>query len=252
MAQNCLLGRTIGNDAFGTLDELWVQPLLGGVPRRLGNLVAQNAAAAWSPDGQQLIYAIHNELHIARSDGTEVRKLATASDAPAFLRWSPDGSKVRFSLPDSKNRLKFSLWEVSVASGELQPLLPGWEPSFSACCGNWTRDGRYFVFEAGTSRNVKHLGSCESNRVFTALLENRCDSRPAPWRHMRRLSARTANACLSMDPRIAVSFSATICNPARLTPELPGVSGTELEYSPDGKWVTYVSFPGRIALEKCR
>jgi serine/threonine protein kinase len=34
---------------------LWVASLLGGSPRRVGDLVIQNAAAAWSPDGQQLV-----------------------------------------------------------------------------------------------------------------------------------------------------------------------------------------------------
>jgi serine/threonine protein kinase len=57
--------------------ELWVAPLLGGPPRRLGDLAAENGVAAWSPDGQQLVYARDRELHIARSDGVEVRKLAT-------------------------------------------------------------------------------------------------------------------------------------------------------------------------------
>ena len=78
--------------------ELWVAPVLGGSARRLGDLVAQRAAAAWSPDGQQLVYARGNELHIARSDGTEVRKLATLAGEPFFVRWSPDGSRVRFSV----------------------------------------------------------------------------------------------------------------------------------------------------------
>lgn len=31
----------------------------------------------------------------------------------------------------------------------------------------------------------------------------------------------------------------------QLSPELTGVSGTELEYSSDGKWVSYLSFPDR-------
>ena len=70
----------------------------GGVPKRLGNLVAENNAAAWSPDGRQLIYSFNKEFQIASSDGTDLRKLTEAADNPRFLRWSPDGSKVRFSL----------------------------------------------------------------------------------------------------------------------------------------------------------
>ena len=71
-----LLGRDSGGTGWALRTELWGKPLLGGEPpRRLGNLIAHNMAAAWSPDGQQLIYAVNKELHIARSDGTEIRKL---------------------------------------------------------------------------------------------------------------------------------------------------------------------------------
>ncbi len=239
-----LLGRPAGSDARGVLDELWAQPLLGGVPRRLGSLVAQGEAAAWSPDGQQLVYATNNELHIARRDGTEVRKLATASDSPAFLRWSPDGSKVRFSLPDSKNRLKFSLWEASVPSGELRPLLPGWHPSFSACCGTWSRDGHYFVFEAGTvgsssiwafsERAGLHRAAREPVRLTTGPMAAYAPVVGADGKHLFVNGAQDRREFLRYD-----------IESGRLTPEFAGVSGTELEYSADGKWVTYVSFPDR-------
>ncbi len=146
-----LLGRDSGGTGWALRTELWAKPLLGGdPPRRLGNLVAHNLAAAWSPDGQQLIFAVNKELHIARSDGAEIRKLATAPAIPMCLRWSPDGSRVRFSLLDEHDPRKLSLWEVSVATGALHPLLPGFSPTLSTSAGNWSPDGRYFVFHAST------------------------------------------------------------------------------------------------------
>jgi hypothetical protein len=101
--------------------EFWVAPLVGGSPRRLGDLIAthrdwlssgtgfptprryglyveQQSAATWSPDGQQLVYARDMELHLARSDGTEVRKLAAFAGFPFFVRWSPDGRRLRLSV----------------------------------------------------------------------------------------------------------------------------------------------------------
>ncbi|MDQ2843154.1 MAG: hypothetical protein M3Y72_19375 [Acidobacteriota bacterium] len=30
----------------------------------------------------------------------------------------------------------------------LHPILPGWNQVPSECCGNWTPDGRYFVFQS--------------------------------------------------------------------------------------------------------
>jgi len=86
------------------------------------------------------------ELHIARSDGTEIRKLAAPTgSSPYWVRWSPDGSRVRFSVDDA------SLWEAPIDGSRAYPHLPGWDTSSPACCGTWTPDGKYFVLQA--SRN---------------------------------------------------------------------------------------------------
>jgi len=132
--------------------ELWVAPLLGGSARRLGDLVAQNGAAVWSPDGQQVAYARDGALHIASSDGTEVRKLATFAGTPFWLRWAPDGGRVRFSVDPGAGGVR-SIWEARIDGNGAYPLLPGRNPPLSACCGNWTPDGKYFVFQARPKGN---------------------------------------------------------------------------------------------------
>jgi WD40 repeat protein len=132
--------------------ELWVLPVLGGSPRRLGNLLATEmgwlssgagsppprrggrlnrfqSAVAWSPDGQQLVYAQGNELHLARSDGAELRKLATVDGFPFFVRWSPEGRRIRLSISKDGDTTA-TLWEVSVDDGRARQLLPGWDPSW--------------------------------------------------------------------------------------------------------------------------
>jgi Tol biopolymer transport system component len=140
-----LLCRAVELDSV-TACELWAAPLLGGSARRLGDLVAQGGAAAWSPNGQQVVYARNGELHIARRDGTEIRKLATIPVTPFWVRWSPDGSRVRFSVDPGTGPDDTSLWEAGIDGKRAYPLLPGW----AACCGNWTPDGKYFVFQVAS------------------------------------------------------------------------------------------------------
>jgi serine/threonine protein kinase/Tol biopolymer transport system component len=240
-----LLGRPIGGTGRSIRTEVWSKPLLGGgVPRRLGNLFVQNSAVAWSQDGQQLVYAINRDLHVARSDGTEIRKLATAPGNPIWMRWSPDGSKVRFSVVDTKDLLKFSLWEVSVASGALHPLLPGWNFSLSLGAGNWSPDGRYFVFEASTHgvSNIwalrepvgPHRAASEPVQVTAGPMAT---SAPVFSLDGKRLFV------FGLQPRC--EFLRYDLQSGQLTPELNGISGTELEYSKDGKWATYISVPDR-------
>jgi eukaryotic-like serine/threonine-protein kinase len=237
-----MVGRRVGGNGLTIFRELWVVPLLAGSPRRLGNLIVDNGMAAWSPDGQQLIYVTNRELHLARNDGTEIRKLATAPDTPMFLHWSPDASKVRFSLPAEKDRGQHSIWEVSIKSGALRPLLPGWNLALSVCCGNWSPDGKYFVFQAG-SRGFSniwalredphfHLGGRSPEQVTTGPMSS----------YAATFSPDGKRLFISgyLDRREFLRYDLTS---HQLVPELSGISGTELEYSKDGKWVTWVSVP---------
>src|SRR5215475_8622464 len=124
---------------------LWVVPVSGGPSRRVG--VISGHAAAWAPDGKKIVYAYGSELYLVESDGTAARKLVTVASRPYSPRWSPDGSRLRFALQDPKT-FSTSLWEVSADGGNLQPFLPGWNAPASLCCGNWTADGKYFVFQS--------------------------------------------------------------------------------------------------------
>ena len=117
-----------------------------GSPRRLGELMAHDAT--WPPDGEKLTYANGNALYLAKSDGTESRQLVALAGRPYWLRWSHDGSVLRFTLLDLQTS-STSLWEVAGDGTRLRPLLAGWNNPAAECCGNWTPDGRYFVFQSG-------------------------------------------------------------------------------------------------------
>lgn len=236
-----LVGKSIGYDSNNAATELWVDPLFVGAPRRLGNLIADGPVAVWSPDGRQLIYAYKKELHIARSDGTDLRKLATAPGRLGFLRWSPDGSNVRFSVAEEKDN-KLSLWEMSVANGALHPVLPGWKPSFSVCCGNWSPDGGYYAFRvsgAGTS-NIwvlrEHPGLHWGGKEPVQLTSG-------PMAAFAPVFSADGKRLLIEGFQDREEFHRYDLETGQIVPELSGTSGRELESSKDGKWVTYVSVP---------
>ena len=126
---------------------IYILPLPAGLPRRVGDILAHDAS--WSPNGEQIVYAHGNELYLAKPDGSESRRLVTLTGPASWPRWSPDGKVLRFTVEDSKTGGQ-SLWEVASDGTGLRPLLPGWSNPPSECCGNWTPDGNYFVFQSAT------------------------------------------------------------------------------------------------------
>jgi eukaryotic-like serine/threonine-protein kinase len=98
---------------------LWAVPVLGGSARRLG----EGRAAAWSPDGQMIVYANGHDLFLAKSDGAEPHKLVSAPDRTFDPAWSPDGTVIRFSVGDY-SITQSSLWQVSIDGQTCIPCFP--------------------------------------------------------------------------------------------------------------------------------
>src|SRR6202158_2346897 len=138
-----LVADEVGQTAFR--GPLWGLPVLGGSPRRLGDTFAQ--AAAWSPDGQKMVYADGSTLFLANSDGGESRKLVSLPGMVFDHVWSADGGTIRFRV-GSELTTQGSLWEISVNGKNLHRLLPDWHNPADECCGKWTADGKYFVFQS--------------------------------------------------------------------------------------------------------
>jgi Tol biopolymer transport system component/DNA-binding winged helix-turn-helix (wHTH) protein len=124
---------------------LWVVPSAGGAALRVLNVLAHDAT--WMPDGNSILYASGQDLYVTRNDGQDPRKFATLPGRAFWLRWSPNGNTLRFTLVDSRTRAT-SLWELSVNDRKPRQILSGWLQPSNECCGSWTPDGRYFIFQA--------------------------------------------------------------------------------------------------------
>jgi len=218
--------------------ETWSLPLPSGPPRLLNDL--QSGSVAWSPDGNQVVYSQGQEIYAAKSDFSEPRKLATAGGYVSGLHFSPDGRKLRFELSDAGNS-NDAIWEMSRDGTGLRPLLPGWSSVPHECCGNWTPDGRYFVFESfREGRNsLWALAEKSSWLVGTPkpvqLTNGPLDFRfPVVSKDGKRIFA------VGAQPRCEL---VRYDGKSGFEPYSDGSSIRDLAFSPDGKWIAYVTVP---------
>lgn len=140
-----LLVREELSDKATTEAPVWLIATNGGAGRRLGEIVAQDAGFA--PDNETIVFAKGQELFLTDKQGLSPVKLAEAPGHVYWLRWSPDGKHLRFSVQEAAT-LKSTLWEMGT-DRKLRPLLTNWEKGQQVCCGIWTGDGRYFLFLSG-------------------------------------------------------------------------------------------------------
>ena len=128
-----------------TEQPLWIASSTGGSARRLFDVLAHDAA--WTPDRRSVLYASGQDLFLIELSGGKLLKLANLSGRAYWMRYAPDGSTIRFTMLDPKTRAT-SLWEISSSGKNPHPMLSGWSNPPAECCGDWTADGSYFVFQS--------------------------------------------------------------------------------------------------------
>ncbi len=232
-----LVADEVGQTAFR--GPLWALPVLGGSPRRLGEAAGQ--AASWSPDGQKIVYGDGHDLVIANNDGSAPSKIFSAPDEVLDVAWSPDGSLIRFSAGDRNSALR-SLWQVSVSGKDAALLLPGWNTPPAECCGQWTSDGKYFVFYSKNNiwarAETRRWFGKANNQPFQLTSGPMNFSSPQPSKDGKKLFVvgTLPRGELTRYDAKSGSFSAF----------LSGISADSVGFSNDGQWVAYASYPDSI------
>ncbi len=220
-------------------DPLWVVPLPAGSPRRLADVTGHDGA--FSPDGRRLVYATGNDLFLARSDGSEPRKLLTAPAIPYSLSFSPDGARIRFTAVDLQLNAS-SLWEANADGTGLHALLPGWRNPPSESHGRWTPDGAYYLFTHSDASGSNIWVLPERHRFFRRDAPTPIQLTTGPLDFDQALPNTGHQMFVyGLQPRgELVSYDS---RSQKFVPYLSGISVQEVAFSPDGHWVTYVTLP---------
>jgi len=220
--------------------QLTVLPVPAGSARRLGNIMAHDGT--WSPDGQMILYANGPDLYVAKNDGSGSRKIVTTAGIPFSLRWSPDAEILRFTVQDTKTNSS-SIWEVSAHGANLHPLLPGWNNPSEECCGNWTPDGKYYVFQSGRNGRTDIWAIHERHGLLRKTTSQPFQLTSGPMNTFSPLPSTDGKKLFVIGTQPRGELARYDSRSGQFAPYLSGISAEGVDFSKDGKWVVYVAYP---------
>jgi Tol biopolymer transport system component/DNA-binding winged helix-turn-helix (wHTH) protein len=225
--------------SFQSEQPLWIVPTAGGSALRVGNIQAQDAT--WMPEGASIVFASGSELSQIGLDGGTITPFAKLPGRAFWLRWSPDGSLLRFTLMDPLTHTG-SLWELKRGSKTARPMLKNRISRTMDCCGDWTADGKAYIFQAtdNASSNLWELKGSGTGASLTQLTNG-------PLNYSSPIAARSGH-------RIYFYGSDQPSGVQRYTGEQLGfrpertflADSNRIAYSLDRKWVAWSDFSGRL------
>jgi eukaryotic-like serine/threonine-protein kinase len=234
------LKRDLNDETFR--GSLWSVPVLGGYPRMLGNQTARGAE--WSADGRSIVYADLTSVLVGDENGANLRKVWNAPGEVYTPHFSPDARQICVTVIENGKPPR--IWQLNSDGSSAHPLDLDWREDAEQRDGEWTPDGKRFVFLSPRSGQV-HIYD-----VYEVI-------RP-PWfafwkkTYAARLTEGQIDV-LGVTPSRDGAGLFTVGETAqgameewdpaqkRFKPFLGGLAASEFVISPDKKWMVYVDYP---------
>jgi serine/threonine protein kinase/WD40 repeat protein len=225
------------NNFRGTL---WTAPMLGGTARKLSDHLALKAR--WSPDGRSILFCEQRTLYSIDQDGQNLKTIWTGPGDLDDLSYSPDGQTL--SLTVSTNSTP-RLWRLLADGRSAHPLQFDWPADASQFAGQWTPDGKRFLFSSNREgpNNVYEL---TAPRWFEFW------KKPAAVRLTGNLLSIEAFCPAQDGSGVYVlgrvdegTMRAYDPQSRKMVPYLDNLSMLGFVVSPDGQWMAYTEYPSR-------
>lgn len=222
--------------------SLWVVPSNGGTARQLSALTCE--MARWSPDNGRIACVNGTSIIIANADGTQPRTLVSLGSVPLHLAWTPDGKRLIFVLDQFGDPAAASAWEVAAhAQADGSPPTPRALPWGKDCCVNWAWDesGKQLLFLRIDAEGQPILGEMSALNAAS----NSDDQARLPVAVGKVMEVRADNdknliylliEGPSQGEVLKVGPTSTAYKVV-----LPGLLASDIAYSEDGQWMTYVN-----------
>ena len=228
--------------------ELWAVPVLGGSPRRFGDVKGEDGIQMSNGD---LLIAHDNQITAVSSAGDH-RKFATVPATPAFgywLRWSPDGRALRFTVTNGSNG--FSQWEVAADGSNMHRLLTSFGVESGPAHGNWTPDGKYFLFSVFHGSRADLWAVRERSDSLHRVKREPVQLTAGPLSFEAPQPSADGKKIFVVGSQLRGELVRYDFKSGQFLPYLGGISASDVTFSRDGHWISYVSFP-EGTLWRCR
>jgi len=223
----------IANHEMGG-DSLWIQPVSAGSPRRVGSLLAHDAAFGSSPGS--VIFGREKDVYSINQDGTGLRKLLTVPNVAFAFRYSPDHRMLRFTTFDVQID-DMSILEAAASGSESHKM-------FQGCWGKWTPDGRYFVFQNRHDGRLNFWTLHERAMLSGGKVKAEPVQLTAgPIDYQYPLPSKDGKTIFALGTTHRAELIRYEPRGRQFAPFLEGISAEGLSFSRDGQWVAYTSFP---------
>jgi Tol biopolymer transport system component len=217
---------------------LWEIDVNTGAVRRVGDLVAQ--AGAYSPDATRIAFARGNQLWLVNRDGSAPSKIAELPGLINVLHWSPDGKRLRLSV-QAIHENRFVLWEAEPGGKPPRPLLPEWKNDSELLGGVWSTSANGFVFEATRHGSTDLWRMEEGGWLGSRSKVEQLTAGPLDFGAPAAIPGR--NELVVLGTRRQGSLERFDSAIRSFVPFLNGISAQMVDFSRDGKWVAYVTYP---------
>ena len=212
---------------------------LGGAWRKIGTEQDANPIARWASDGKAIYFVKAQQVWVMDEDGGRERPLWKPPQPPVTLAVSPDGRQLAVTVFSPTQRI----WLVGRDGKDPHPLALDWPANAAETQGQWTPDGRRFLFNSdregrGNVYELEKPGWFEFWKKpgairLTGNQLNITDATPArDSKSLYALGRVEAGAMQVFDPRAG-----------KLVPFLGGLPASQFVVSPDRQWMAYSEYP---------
>jgi len=218
----------------------WRMPVPAGSPRKLGEITGRQGI--WTPNGK-MIFTKGSDLYTAEHDGSNPQKLLTVQGLlQGDTAIAPDGSRIRFSVQNPVN-LNSELWEARPDGTGLHRFLSGWNNPPDECCGRWSADGEYYFFQSARNGTSNIWVAADARHWWQNVSRQPVQLTNGPLQFSGPLPSKDGKRLFVVGEQRRAELVRYDAASGAFVPFLGGISAGETDFSRDGQWVTYISYP---------